>query len=269
MVVTMPLRRLECGRSQGGLLRSLLCLGLSWIIRQDYEGTFNVPTFGVRREDALLRDPELGPPSQTLNAERRTMNDQIDRSFFETDPLTCAHSLIGCELVWEETAGLIVETEAYAEHGDQASHTFLRRGTREFIELNPPGTLYVYLNYGVHWLLNFLVKGGQANGFVLIRALEPTNGCHLMAQRRGISQIRSFCSGPGKLTQALSIHHEFHGHDFFAISHAKLLARRRDINIEVDRRVGITKSAEFDWRFLLAGSAFVSRAKRKTRPRAN
>ncbi|HEV3064364.1 MAG TPA: DNA-3-methyladenine glycosylase, partial [Chthoniobacterales bacterium] len=167
-----------------------------------------------------------------------------------------------------ETAGLIVETEAYAEHGDQASHTFLRRGTREFIELNPPGTLYIYLNYGVHWLLNFLVKGGPANGFVLIRALEPTNGCHLMAQRRGISRIRSFCSGPGKLTQALSIHHGFHGQDFFAISHAKLLTRRQGVRVEVDRRVGITKSVEFDWRFLLAGSAFVSRAKRKTRLRA-
>ena len=185
----------------------------------------------------------------------------VKRTFFETDPQICARALIGCELVWEETAGLIVETEAYAEHGDQASHTFLRRGTREFIRINPAGTLYIYLNYGVHWLLNFLVKGGRANGFVLIRALEPTSGCHLMAQRRGISQLHSFCSGPGKLTQALSIHHEFHGQDFFGISHAKLLNRHLGISIEVDRRVGITKSVEFDWRFLLAGSAFVSRKK--------
>ena len=195
------------------------------------------------------------------------MNAPLDRSFFETDPLTCAHSLIGCELVWGETAGLIVETEAYAEHGDQASHTFLRRGTREFIEINPPGTLYIYLNYGVHWLLNFLVKGGPTNGFVLVRALEPTHGCHLMAQRRGISEIRSLCSGPGKLTQALCIDREFHGQDFFAISHAKLQTRGRGLSVEVDRRVGITKSVEFDWRFLLAGSAFVSRAKKKTRLR--
>ena len=148
------------------------------------------------------------------------MSSGIDRAFFQTDPLTCAHSLIGCELVWGKTAGLIVETEAYAEHGDQASHTFLRRGTREFIEIHPAGTLYVYLNYGVHWLLNFLVKGGQANGFVLIRALEPTHGCHLMAQAPGtISRFASLCSGPGKLTQALSIiDSEFHGQDFFTIS---------------------------------------------------
>ena len=193
----------------------------------------------------------------------------ITRSFFETDPLTCARSLIGCELVWGDAAGLIVETEAYAEHGDQASHTFLRRGTREFIGANPPGTLYVYLNYGVHWLLNFLVKGGHANGFVLIRALEPTRGCQVMAQRRGIANIRSLCSGPGKLTQALSIRDEFHGRDFFTISQARLLTRRAEVSVEVDRRVGITKSVELDWRFLLAGSDFVSLAKRKTRLRAS
>jgi DNA-3-methyladenine glycosylase len=190
------------------------------------------------------------------------MTRQVDRSVFETDPLTCARSLIGCELVWGDAAGLIVETEAYAEHGDQASHTFLRRGTREFIGTYPPGTLYIYLNYGVHWLLNFLVKGGGANGFVLIRALEPTHGCRVMTRRRGISEIRGLCSGPGKLTQALSIDNEFHGQDFFSIRRAKLLARRHEISVEVDRRIGITKSAEFDWRFLLAGSDFVSLAKK-------
>jgi DNA-3-methyladenine glycosylase len=193
----------------------------------------------------------------------------IERTFFETDPLICARALIGCELVWGETAGLIVETEVYAEQGDQASHSFMRRGTREFIRINPAGTLYIYLNYGVHWLLNFLVKGSRANGFVLIRALEPTRGRDVMVERRGISEHRSLCSGPGKLTQAFAINNRFHGEDFFAISQAKLLHPRQAVNVEVDRRVGITKSAEFDWRFLLAGSGFVSLAKRKTRPRAD
>ena len=139
------------------------------------------------------------------------MDVQIDRAFFETDPLTCAQSLIGCELVWGKTAGRIVETEAYAEHNDQASHTFLRQGAREFIKMNPAGTLYVYLNYGVHWLLNFLVKGEITNGFVLIRALEPTDGRALMTQRRATRADRNLCSGPGKLTQALAIDWAFHG----------------------------------------------------------
>jgi DNA-3-methyladenine glycosylase len=197
------------------------------------------------------------------------MKAPIDRTFFETDPLTCAQALIGCELVWGKTAGRIVETEAYAEHGDQASHTFLRRGTREFIKKNPPGTLYVYLNYGVHWLLNFLTKGPGANGFVLVRALEPTQGRNLMMQRRGTSVERALCSGPGKLTQALAITSTTHGRDFFQIKDALLLYRQQGVIVEIDRRVGITKSVELDWRFLLDGSHFVSFPKRKTRLRAN
>ena len=129
--------------------------------------------------------------------------------------------------------------------------------------------MYVYLNYGVHWLLNFLVKGGSANGFVLIRALEPTDGRDLMRQRRGGSGDRSLCSGPGKLTQALAVDGAFHGRDFFQISEGQLLHRRGGVAVEIDRRVGITKSVELDWRFLLAGSAFVSIPKKKTRLRAN
>jgi DNA-3-methyladenine glycosylase len=193
----------------------------------------------------------------------------IARPFFQTDPLTCAQAMIGCELIWGKTAGKIVETEAYAEHNDQASHTFLRRGTREFIEVHPPGTLYVYLNYGVHWLLNFLVKGESANGFVLIRALEPTDGCELMRQRRGGLDDRNLCSGPGKLTQAMAIDKTFHGRDFFQISAARLTQPRQKVTVEIDRRVGITKSVELDWRFLLAGSAFVSVPIKKTRLRNN
>jgi DNA-3-methyladenine glycosylase len=177
--------------------------------------------------------------------------------------------MIGCELVWGKTAGRIVETEAYAEHNDQASHTFLRRGTREFINVHPPGTLYVYLNYGVHWLLNFLVKGESANGFVLIRALEPTDGLDLMRQRRGGLEDRNLCSGPGKLTQAMAIDKTFHGRDFFQISAARLTQPPQKVTVEIDRRIGITKSAELDWRFLLAGSAFVSVPIKKTRLRDN
>jgi DNA-3-methyladenine glycosylase len=190
----------------------------------------------------------------------------IARPFFQTDPLNCAQALIGCELVWGKTAGRIVETEAYAEHNDQASHTFLRRGTREFIEIHPPGTLYVYLNYGVHWLLNFLVKGESANGFVLIRALEPTDGRDLMRQRRGGHEDRNLCSGPGKLTQAMAIDKRFHGRDFFQISAARLTQPAEMVTVEIDRRIGITKSVELDWRFLLAGSAFVSFPKKKNPP---
>jgi DNA-3-methyladenine glycosylase len=193
----------------------------------------------------------------------------IDRTFFQGDPLICAKSLIGCELVWGETAGVIVETEAYAEHGDAASHTFLRRGAREFIQKNPAGTLYVYLNYGIHWLLNFLVKGGEKNGFVLVRALEPTCGLELMAERRGLSDHRRLCSGPGKLTQALAINQQFHGRDFFGIAGTRILRGLEAVEVDLDYRVGITKAVDLNWRFLLSGSDSVSTPKRKTRLRAD
>jgi len=127
----------------------------------------------------------------------------------------------------------------------------------------------VYLNYGVHWLLNFLVKGGNANGFVLIRALEPTEGRALMSKRRATSENRNLCSGPGKLTQALGIDWAFNGRDFFQIEEARLLPRAQQVIIETDRRVGITKSADLDWRFLMSGSNFVSIPKRKTRLSGN
>jgi DNA-3-methyladenine glycosylase len=191
----------------------------------------------------------------------------ISRAFFENDPLTCARRLIGCELAWGLTAGIIVETEAYAEFGDEASHTFLRKGTRAFIENNRPGALYVYLNYGIHWLLNFLVKSPQGNGFVLIRALEPTNGLELMRSRRGIEAKTALCSGPGKLTQALGIGPSNHGKDLFQLPEVSIQLGSSATTIEVDRRVGISRGTELPWRFLLVGSPYVST--QKTRLRAN
>jgi len=86
---------------------------------------------------------------------------RIERSFFERNPVMCARELIGCTLGLGSTMGIIVETEAYAAAGDPACHTMKRPSAREFVATNPPGTAYVYLNYGMHWMLNFLVKGGE------------------------------------------------------------------------------------------------------------
>src|SRR5215831_12946822 len=128
----------------------------------------------------------------------------IRSAFFKRDPLTCARELIGSELLWGECSGIVVEVEAYAAIDDEAAHTFTRPSARSFIERNRPGAAYVYFNYGVHWMLNVLVKG-DANGFVLIRALEPQRGVELMKRRRGVGDVRRLCSGPGKLTQAFAI----------------------------------------------------------------
>src|SRR4029078_11360021 len=120
----------------------------------------------------------------------------VARPFLQRDPLTCARELIGCELVWEGCAGIIVETEAYSAIDDEASHLFMRPSIRQFAAVTPAGTAYVYLNYGVHWLLNVLVKGGAEDGFVLFRALEPTRGVDLMAERPGVKNTTALRSRP-------------------------------------------------------------------------
>src|SRR5437870_11288093 len=133
-----------------------------------------------------------------------TKKQPVRRPFFQRDPLTCARELIGTELVWGDCSGIVVEAEAYAAIDDEAAHTFTRPSARRFIERNKAGAAYVYFNYGVHWMLNVLVKG-DANGFVLIRALEPRRGVELMKRRRGVHDLRQLCSGPGKVTQAFAV----------------------------------------------------------------
>jgi len=189
----------------------------------------------------------------------------LERDFFRRDPVTCARDLIGCELVWKGAAGRIVEVEAYAEEGDEACHTFHRLSARKFIADHPPGAAYVYMNYGVHWLLNVLVKGGTTNGFVLIRALEPTRGLRAMERRRLaraksalVFSLHALCSGPGKLTQALEVDGRDHGRDLCAGGGIGFLPPASPPAVETDIRIGISKAAHLPWRFLARGSPFVS-----------
>ena len=193
------------------------------------------------------------------------MNKIIHVSFFKRDPITCARELIGAELIWGDCSGVIVETEAYNAINDEACHTFMRPSTRAFIERNKAGAAYVYFNYGMHWMLNVLVKG-DANGFVLIRALQPRAGIEWMKERRNIDDVKRLCSGPGKLTQALGITDREHEMDLCAdprhcfASNAKVRIRR--VDVVADKRIGISRSAHLPWRFTLRGSEFVSRVPR-------
>jgi DNA-3-methyladenine glycosylase len=189
----------------------------------------------------------------------------IPASFFERDPLVCARELIGTELIWGDCSGVLVETEAYNAINDEACHTFMRPSTRAFIERNQPGAAYVYFNYGMHWMLNVLVKG-QENGFVLIRALEPKTGIERMKKRRKLDEVRRLCSGPGKLTRALGITDRHHEMDLCAdprhcfVNRSNVGLSQNDV--VADARIGITRSAHHPWRFTLRGSPFVSRAPR-------
>jgi DNA-3-methyladenine glycosylase len=188
-------------------------------------------------------------------------------TFFQVDPLFCAESLIGTELVWEKCAGLVVETEAYLVAGDQAAHTFNRPSARAFVERNKAGAAYIYFNYGVHWMLNVLVKGGPRDGLILIRAIEPRRGLSIMRRRRDVENVRRLCSGPGKLTQALAITKRHHEIDLSSDpAHCFRARRDPEVSVLADERIGISRAKDFPWRFTLRGSEFVSVPVRSGRP---
>ncbi len=181
----------------------------------------------------------------------------VSREFFQRSPRVCARALIGAELRWGGCAGIVVETEAYEAEGDAACHTFSRPSARAFVENHGAGTAYVYLNYGMHWLLNVLVKGPR-QGFVLVRAIEPTAGDEAMRSRRGTDAMRALCSGPGKLTQALGIGGSVHGRDLCADEEFAFHARAGRPPVAADGRIGISAAADLPWRYTWAGSPFVS-----------
>lgn len=184
----------------------------------------------------------------------------LARTFFQSDVLKCARALVGGKLVWGRCAGTIVETEAYLVTGDEACHTFSRPSARSFVERNKAGACYIYFNYGVHWMLNVLVKGGTRDGLILIRAIEPTAGILLMQKRRGTEDRRRLCSGPGKLTQALAIDRRHHEIDLCRDPRHHFQAGESDkVSVVASPRIGISRAKEHDWRFTLRDSEYVSR----------
>jgi DNA-3-methyladenine glycosylase len=168
--------------------------------------------------------------------------------FFSKDPVECARDLIGCEFHWRGCSGRIVETEAYRAIGDEACHTWLRPSSRKYIEDHQAGDAYVYLNYGVHWLFNILVKGPEGNGFVLLRALEPDKGIETVRDRRGDFPDKLLMAGPGRLTQALGIAGDDHGSSFLKDGSGSLKQGDRSTVI-AGPRIGISKATELNWRF--------------------
>jgi DNA-3-methyladenine glycosylase len=184
----------------------------------------------------------------------------VNREFFERSVHKVARDLIGCRLAVGETAGTIVETEAY-EASDPACHAYIGRTARNEVLFGPPGHAYVYLSYGIHSLLNFVTEPEGTASAVLIRALEPTDGVELMRERRGRDELEALCSGPGKLSEALGVGLSLNGADLFAPPFA--LSERGETwngaKILSSERIGITKAAELPWRYSAAGSRFVSR----------
>ncbi len=186
----------------------------------------------------------------------KTSASSLPFNFFNRHHLDVARDLIGCTLQWDGVSGLIVETEAYAAKGDPACHTFYRESARAFFESNTPGTAYVYMTYGMYWLLNVLTR----DGIVLIRAIEPTTGIATMQQRRGQLSLTALCSGPGKLGQAIGLGRDDHGKSLLTLRRG---VRPRCADFEEDAimcdiRVGLSSALDRCWRFLITGNPHVS-----------
>lgn len=182
---------------------------------------------------------------------------RLNLKFFTRDPVVCAQELIGCEFRWKNCSGKIVETEAYRAVGDEACHSFFRPSVREFVSKHHAGDAYVYLNYGVHWLFNIVLKGAGGEGFVLIRALEPMQGIGEMLSRRGEMKTHNLANGPGKLTRAMGINGSANGMSFLSNEDCGIFTGEKT-EVIAGVRIGISKAADLPWRFGEKDSRFLS-----------
>ncbi len=197
----------------------------------------------------------------------------LPRAFYDRDPRTVARELLGKLLIRREhaltLAGRIVETEAYLGAIDPGSHAYNGKTPRNAVLFGPPGHAYIYFIYGNHYCTNVSCESTGLGGGVLFRALEPVTGIEAMAALRGIhlstpprpTELRLLTSGPGRLSQALSIVRDRdNGKDF--------CSRSSDLSIADDglpcsaitatTRINVTRAPHDEWRYVVAGNPFVS-----------
>jgi DNA-3-methyladenine glycosylase len=152
----------------------------------------------------------------------------------------------------------ITETEAYLTH-DEASHAFKGMTARNRVMFGPPGYAYVYLAYGVSYMLNVSSAPEGVGEGVLIRAAEPLLGLDIMRRYRGEVPPRDLLRGPGRLCKALDIDLRYNGTDLCAGDELWIASDRQDVSdIGVSVRIGIKKDAHRPLRFFALGNSYVS-----------
>lgn len=181
----------------------------------------------------------------------------LTRKFFARSVHVVAPDLIGATLLVDGVGGIITEVEAY-HHTEPAAHSFNGPTPRNMVMFGPPGFLYVYRSYGIHWCMNFVCEKEGSASAVLIRAIEPTHGIPAMRRRRGLHDERMLSSGPGKLCEAMAVTNKHNG---LALDTPpiEVYARTRKPDIVSGIRIGITKAVELPWRYGLKGSKFMSK----------
>jgi DNA-3-methyladenine glycosylase len=200
--------------------------------------------------------------------------DRLRRAFYLQDAVSLAKALLGKMLVHVTdgvtTAGLIVETEAYAGREDAACHSYKRvspsKGHRTHVMFGPGGYAYVYLIYGMYNCFNVVANAENEPEAVLIRAVEPREGISAMKERRKNQDVRKLCNGPGKLAIALGITREHYGVNLCGnrlfIEKAEPVPESR---ICATPRINVAYAGEaafFLYRFIIQDNEFLSRRER-------
>jgi DNA-3-methyladenine glycosylase len=188
----------------------------------------------------------------------------LPQAFFARSALEVARDLIGCAFLFRGAGGPIVETEAYRQD-DPCCHGYRGETARNAVLFGPPGHLYVYFTYGMHFCANVVCESEGTAAGVLLRALVPERGVGEMMVRRGSEEARLLCSGPARLAQALGIGREHNGlpvweaplaiHSRAGTGESLAAAPR----IVTTARIGVRGGDQKPWRFVDADSRFLSR----------
>jgi DNA-3-methyladenine glycosylase len=200
--------------------------------------------------------------------ERRvqTAGRPLPRSFYNRSTLTVAKALLGKVLVHVTpdgtAAGMIVETEAYIGEDDPACHAAPGPTQRNAPLYGPPGIAYVYLNYGIHYLVNAVTEAEGHPAAVLIRALAPLDGLELIRRRRAVREREipdvDLCRGPGNLTRALGI---TLADNLLDLTASRLTIEDRGLRakeVTWGPRIGIRVGVDRPWRCWMTGHPSVS-----------
>jgi DNA-3-methyladenine glycosylase len=213
------------------------------------------------RPGADLREPE-GAIQRDETAATAQHPRVLDRAELPLDTSELARFLIGKLLVRAlaegPAGGRIVETEAY-EIGDPAGHAYRGMTPRNRALFLERGHAYVYLAYGISFMLNVSSEASGVGAGVLIRAIEPTCGIALMQRNRGTDRARDLARGPGRLAAALAIDRRLDGIDLCQVGPLWLGSDgQASGDIGQGKRIGLTRAADSPLRFYVRGNRFVS-----------
>lgn len=217
-----------------------------------------------------MASPIPSPRTVRKASQQKMSIRRIRRSELPEDTVELSLFLIGKVVVHElpagRVSGRIVETEAYPP-GDPAGHHFRGPTPRIRSMYLAPGHVYVFFNYGAHFMLNVVSERPETAAAILIRALEPLEGIEIMQRHRKTTELLDLTRGPGRLAQALQIDRRHDGVDLCANEKLWLGAIDYPVaRIGKSVRIGITRAADKLLRFFERGNPFVSGPKRLLQP---